>query len=378
MRKHPGWAFQHAKRRPLFIRNLLIILLAGLFAVSKNVGAENKIPKPLTNKEIYVYQGADRDQQLVEKAKKEGRVVIYSTLTVKDSQVLAAAYERKYGIKTIFWRGGSEKIMQRAITEAGAGHHEADVFEMNAPQMGLLYRERILEEFYSPAFKDIPPEAIPKHKHYVADRFVFFVMAYNTRLVKPDEVPNTYADLLQPKWTGRFGIEASDVVWLAAVVKAMGEEQGLKFFRKLAGMKPDMRANHILIAELVAAGEIPLVLTAYNNNVETLKKKGAPIEWKPLPPAFGQASAIGLAKQAPHPHAALLFADFLLSKEGQEILKQLNRVPSSLAVDSPLNKFPYRLIDPAIVLDEWDKWEKLWSEIFLKGQPVKKEGINQG
>jgi iron(III) transport system substrate-binding protein len=127
------------------------------------------------------------------------------------------------------------------------------------------------------------------------------------------------------------------------------------------------------VAELVAAGEIPLVVNAFNNNVETLKQKGAPIEWKMLQPAFGSPSSVGLAKNARHPHAALLFADFILSKQGQQILKELNRVPASLAVDSPLNKFKYQVVDPAI-LDEWDKWEKLWSDLFLKGQAVKKGG----
>ena len=347
--------------------NPAVGFVSALLAVILAIPVLAADPRP-GNKDIYLYQGADRDRQLVEKAKKEGGVVIYSTMTVKDSQVLAAAFEKKYGIKPVFWRAGSEKIVQRALTEGRAGRHEVDVFETNAPQMEILYRERILEEFHSPALKDIPPEAIPKHKHYAADRLVFFVMAYNTHLVKPGEVPNSYEDLLQPKWTGRIGIEATDVVWLAAVVKAMGEEQGLKFFKKLAGMKPSMRTSHILMAELVAAGEIPLVLTAYNNNVETLKQKGAPIEWKPLPPAFGRASAVGLAKNAPHPHAALLFAEFVLSKEGQEIIKTLNRVPASLAVDSPLNKFKYQLIDPVIVLDEWDKWEKIWSDLFLGGK----------
>ncbi|HLQ24491.1 MAG TPA: hypothetical protein VK138_01285, partial [Acidiferrobacterales bacterium] len=185
----------HDKIPGLVMRFAVIVVLGFFVTLTENAHAAEKP----TNKEIYLYQGADRNQQLVEKAKKEGRVVIYSTLTVKDSQVLATAYERKYGIKTIFWRGGSEKIVQRAITEAGAGRHEADVIETNALQMEMLYRERILEEFYSPAFKDIPPAAFPKHKHYVADRFAFFVMAYNTNLVKPEDVPNSYADLLHPK-----------------------------------------------------------------------------------------------------------------------------------------------------------------------------------
>lgn len=325
------------------------------------------------NKDIYLYQGADRDQRLIANAKKEGTVTFYSTMTVKDTQALVEAFEKKYGVKVMSWRGGSEKIVQRALTEARAGRRDVDVIETNGPQMENLYREKLLEEFYSPAFKDIPASAFPKHKQYVADRFAFYVLAYNTKLVKPAEAPNSYADVLDPKWKGKIGIEATDVVWFAAVTKAMGEDKGLAYFRKLAAMKPEMRTSHILMAELVSAGEIPLALTAYNNNVETLKKKGAPIEWKALQPAFGRPSSIGVVKHAPHPHAALLFTDFVLSKEGQEILKNVNRVPASRAVDSPLNKFDYELIDPAITLDEWDKWSKLWSSLFLGGKEVPKE-----
>jgi len=329
----------------------------------------NAAGKP-SNREIYLYQGADRDQQLVEKAKKEAKVVLYSTLTVKDSNALIGAFEAKYGIKVALWRTGQDKIVQRVLAEAHAGRQEVDVLETDGAHMEMLYREKMLEEFYSPAFKDIPPAAFPKHKHYVADRFAFFVMAYNTNLVKPEDVPNSYADLLHPKWIGKLGIEATDVEWFAAVARSMGEEKGLAYFAQLAAMKPDMRSSHILIAELVAAGEIPLVLTALNNNVETLKRKGAPIEWRPLPPAFGQPSAVGLIKHAPHPHAALLFADFLLSKTGQEILEELNRVPSSLAVRSRLNKFNYEIIDPVISLDERAEWEQRWSDLFLKRQAM--------
>jgi iron(III) transport system substrate-binding protein len=152
----------------------------------------------------------------------------------------------------------------------------------------------------------------------------------------------------------------------------MGEEKGLAFFRRLAAMKPQIRNGHILAAQLVASGEIPLFIDAYNNNMETLKKAGAPVDWKPLAPAYGQASAIGVAKQSRRPHAALLFTEFLLSREGQEFFKSVNRVPASLAVDTPLNKFPHEIIDPAIALDEAEKWDKLWSELFLGGKPVER------
>ena len=151
---------------------------------------------------------------------------------------------------------------------------------------------------------------------------------------------------------GYLRIESADVAWFAAVVKSMGEAKGLAFFRKLAAMKPSVRSGHTLMAELIAAGEIPIGVDLHVQGIARLKDKGAPIEWKPLQPAFGQPSSVGVARRAPHPHAALLFADFILSPEGQEIIKSRNRVPASRAVDSPLNKFDYALLDPAIALDE--------------------------
>jgi iron(III) transport system substrate-binding protein len=326
------------------------------------------------NRDLYLYKGADRGSRLVEGAKKEGQVVFYSTMTVQDAKVLGAAFERKYGVKVMHWRGSAEKIVQRALTELRAGRNDADVFETSAHRMEVLYREKLLEDFHTPAFEELSPAAFPRgHRQYVADRFAFFVAGYNTNLVRPGDVPSSYEDLLHAKWNGRLAIEATDVLWFAALVKAMGEERGLAYFRRLAGMKPMIRNGHILAAQLVASGEIPLLVTAYNNNIETLKKSGAPVDWKPLAPTFGQASAIGLARHSRRPHAGLLFTEFVLSREGQEILKGVNRVPASLAVASDLNKFPHEMIDPSLALDDGDKWEKLWSSLFLGGRPVERE-----
>lgn len=325
------------------------------------------------NRELYLYQGADRDKRMLEGARKEGQVVVYTSLNLKDSVPITEAFEKKYGVKVQLWRSSSEKVVQRAVTEARAGRFACDVLETNGPEMEAMHREQLLEVFFSPHFKDLPPAVFPKHRHYVADRFNFFTIAYNTNLVKPDEVPNSYEDLLQPRFVGKVGIEASDVDWFGAVVKAMGEDKGLAFFRKLAAAKPQMRTGHTLMAELVAAGEIPLAATIYNHNAERLVVKGAPIKWKALKPTFGRPNAIGVARRAPHPYAALLFTDFMLSREGQTLIKERNRVPSSRAVDTHLNKFPFEMIDPSITLDEADKWEKLWSEIFLKGQKVQKD-----
>ena len=326
------------------------------------------------NRDIYQYKGADREARLVEGAKKEGTVSVYTSLNTKDSGPITEVFEKKYGIKTLLWRASSEKVLQRAVTETRAGRFLCDVIETNGPEMEAMYREKLLAEFHSPHFKDLPPAAFPPHRHYVATRFNFFTIGYNTNLVKPNEVPNSYQDLLHPRFVGKLGLEAGDTDWFAALVKHMGEEKGLAFFRKLAEAKPQMRTGHTLLAELVSSGEIPLAATIYNHNMERLSQKGAPVQWKALTPTFGRPNAIGVVARATNPHAGMLFTDFLLSREGQMLLKERNRVPSSLVVDSNLNKFPFEMIDPVITLDESEKWDKLWSQFFLGGQKVQKEG----
>jgi iron(III) transport system substrate-binding protein len=357
----------HRAGRRAFSLAALATLASPLIARAQKAGADSP------HRGLFMYQGADRDRRLADEAKKQREVVMYTSLNLKDSVPLAEAFEKKTGIKVQLWRASSEKVLQRAVTEARAGRYSPDIIETNGPEMEAAYREKLLEEFYSPHFKDLPAAAFPRHRHYVADRFNFFTIGYNTNLVKPEEVPNAYEELVHPRWAGRVGIEGSDVDWFGAIVKSMGEEKGLAFFRKLADSKPQIRTGHTLMAELVASGEIPLAATLYNHNVERLIVKGAPVKWKAIQPTFGRPNAIGVAKRAPHPHAAMVFVDFMLSKEGQTILKERNRVPASLSVDTHLNKFPFHMIDPVITLDESEKWEKLWSDMFLKGKKLDKE-----
>ena len=325
------------------------------------------------NREVYLYKGGDREAKLLEGARKEGPVNIYTSLNTRDSGPITEAFEKKYGVKTLLWRSSSEKVLQRAVTEAQAGRFLCDVLETNGPEMEALYREKLLTEFFSPHFKDLPPAAFPRHRNYVADRFNFFVIGYNTKLVKPEEVPNSYLDLIHPRFAGRVGIESGDSDWFAAVMKSMGEEKGMAFFRQLAANKPQMRTGHTLLAELLSSGEVAIAATIYNHNVEKMALRGAPVKWKALTPTFGRPNAIGVAARAANPHAALLFADFMLSPQGQTLIKERSRVPSSLAVETSLNKFPFEMIDPVITLDEADKWEKLWSQLFLQGQKVQKD-----
>src|SRR5437773_3584642 len=296
----------------------------------------------------------------------EREVMLYTSLVPEDLTPLSAAFEKRYGVKLKSWRANSEKVLQRALTEARAGRHEADVVETNGPQLEALYREKALQPLRSAHLKDLMPQALQPHGHWVGTRINMFVQSYNTRLVKKDELPKSYADLTNPRWKGRLGIEAEDEDWFAMVVKELGEEAGLRTFREIARVNGfSVRRGHTLLAGLVASGEIPLAITTYSHGAEKMKQRGAPVEWFAITPAIGRANGIGIARSAPHPHAAALFVDFLLSPEGQAILQKGGYVPANLRVADRAQKLPLKFVDPAVILDEDAKWKKLWAEIVL-------------
>ena len=292
-------------------------------------------------------------------------VVLYTSLAPSESGPLGQAFEKKTGIKVEIWRALSEKVVQRALTEHQAKRHAVDVIETNGPEMEMLAREKLFAEVKSPHLGDIPPNAIPKHRQWIPDRVNFFVVAYNTNKVQRNELPKNYEGFLDARWKGRIGIEATDAEWMATLVKKWGEKQGMDYFRRLADMKPDVRKGHVLLAELIAAGEIPVGLTVYNANAESLKRRGAPIDWVPVQPVVARAQGIGIARNAPNAKAAAAFVDFVLSPEGQELFNSMGRVPVSTKVKTHLNQFDYTLVDSAAVLDEQDKWTKEWDRLFM-------------
>ncbi len=315
---------------------------------------------------IVMSERADREQFLAQGARKEGEVTVYTSLIAEDLASLSAAFEKKYGVKVKGWRAGSEKVLQRALTEARARRHDADVIETNGPELESLYREKILQPFRSPHLKDLMPQAVRPHGQWVGTRINMFVQSYNTQLVKKEDLPRKFSDLTHPRWKGKLGIEAEDEDWFAMAVRGDGEEAGLRTFREIAKVNGfSVRKGHTLLAGLVASGEIPYALTTYSHGAEKMKQKGAPLDWYAIEPAIGRANGVAIVRRPAHPHAAALFADFILSPEGQKILEHGGYVPANLRVDNPAQKLPLRFVDPALVLDEDAKWKKLWSEVVL-------------
>jgi iron(III) transport system substrate-binding protein len=322
---------------------------------------------PAQNESIASYLGADREARLLEGARKEGEVVLYTSLTIEDMAAINGAFEKRYGIKVRMWRASADKVLQRALAEGRAGRIEADVLEANALSLEALHREALLLAVRSPLHGDLIPQALPAHREWVASRLNVLVQVYNTRLVKKSELPRSFAELADARWKGRLAIEAGDEDWFAAVVKELGEREGLALFRAIvAGNGISVRKGHTLLTNLVASGEVPLALTVYNFTAEQLKQKGAPLEWFVLAPAVARANGVGVARRAPHPHAALLYYDFMIGEQAQRILAERQFVPTSRKIDTPLHRLPLKLADPAEMLDQSARWTGLFEEIVLR------------
>ena len=345
------------------MRSCLALLLLGIsFGIAAPGFAQ---PKPdQTVAGIALLQGENRLQALIEGAKKEGELNVY--LVYPGVVMITDAFTKKYGIKVKNWRSSSENVLQRVVSEARGGRFEVDITENNAPEMEALHREKLLQQVRSPYLNDLMPQAIPAHKEWVGTSIDMFVQAYNTEKIKKEELPKTYQDLLDPKWKDRLGIEEGDQHWFAYVLQELGQEKGIKLFKDIvAANGMSVRKGHSLLGQMVASGEVPLALTLYSWGPDQLKQKGAPVDRFNISQPIAQFRGLGLLKKVPHPHAAVLFYDFMLT-DGQEILSKQHAIATSNKFDAAQKKVPMKFIDPAVFLDNNEKWLQTFDKVFVK------------
>jgi iron(III) transport system substrate-binding protein len=316
----------------------------------------------LVQAQVAMYEGADRAQRLVDGARREGALTVYTSMAEKDSARIVAAFEKQYGIKVNVWRSGKHKVLQRVVTEAKAGRHEADFVLNPSPEMEALHREKLLQPVRSPMQKELIPAALPAHAEWTGMRVYVFAQSYNTQKVSRDELPRSFQDLLDPRWKGRLGIESKQSEWFSALVQAMGEEKGLRYFRDLiATNNVSLRNGNSLLNNMVISGEVPLAMNVYSYLPEQAKANGAPIDYITLSPVIAYTDGIGITRHAPHPHAATLFYDFMLS-EGQKIVSEHKAVTTNRRDEAALARLKPVYIDPARVLDTYDKWATLYDD----------------
>ena len=276
-------------------------------------------------------QAIGQSIDVLDGAKKEGRLVYYTGMELDQSTVFAQEFAKKYPfIKPELFRASGEKVLTKYLTEARAKTYKADVFQTSVIQVSQLKGEGLLQKYVSSEDKVYPQGFKDREGYWYAFYLLPYVISYNTNIVPPSEAPKSYEDLLNPKWKGKIGLEAEQYQWFFHLLKIMGKEKGLDFMRKLAQQDLHMRNGHSLLQQLVIAGEIPISVVLYANQVEHEKRTtGAPIEWVRFKgPTITAFNAISIPARAPHPNAAKLFLDFSISKEGQEILKRFNRIPA--------------------------------------------------
>ena len=274
--------------------------------------------------------------EVIAQAKKEGRVTWYTTVSIPESKQLIDIFEKQYPfIKVDLLRSGSGALVNRVLSEYGARNYAADVLQGTSTRGGftLLKSKNVLGRYESPEYKFLPPELKDKAGYWGSNFQNTFVLAYNTRNVKPADVPRTYDDLLKPIWKGRQIInDTENFEWFDGLMKYWGHEKGLAYFRRLAQQDQIFQRGARGRIQLVAAGEAPLTI-GYGPHAQSFVNQGAPIEWVPLEPVVVIINTVSLTSRPAHPAAAKLFVDFLFSKPAQLKLRELNRITSRSDVE---------------------------------------------
>jgi iron(III) transport system substrate-binding protein len=344
---------------------LSFILL--ILAISSSFGW-GQAKKPRTLDELAAYTGADRGQILLEGAKAEGKIVWYTSLSGVYRE-LVDAFKRKYpDISIEVYRGGSTDLGPRLLNEAQAGRHVADALE-STPGLLMLLRERgLLKPYTSPELGRYPDAAKTKADgsriYWVTDREAYLGFGYNTRLIAPAEVPKSFQDLLRPELKGKLAVttESSTSRVIGPMVKYKGEE----FVKRLRAQEIRLfKASSAGFLDLIAAGEIGGSFVVFQNQVTVKKEKRAPVDWVPLDVVPTNAGGSAVVANAPHPHAALLFTDFIIGAEGQKLMEQF-RYGVAWKEYPFKREYPERGMNSAEYETAEDKWLQLTRAITKK------------
>jgi iron(III) transport system substrate-binding protein len=293
-------------------------------------------------------------------------ITFYTSLHEQNLPVIVAAFEKKHRVKVNSWRASADKVLQRTLTEARAGRYDVDAVFVGSGELEALHREKLLARIESPNYQKLAAEALPAHHEWAPAYLTVWVQEYNTNAIRKQALPKSWDDLRAPHWKGKLGIEAGNDDWFGKMLTVMGESKGLELFRAIvAANGVSVRKGHSLLGNLVVSGEVPLALTMHTNIAESAKKAGAPVDWIALEPVVARANGIGVLAKAPHARAARLFYEYLISEEGQQLLAERDYIPASHTTASPLKGVKLHIIDPALALDQSEKWAKLFADTFI-------------
>lgn len=317
-----------------------------------------------------------RKVKIAEEAKREGKVIWYTTTSNSQNQKVVDRFNEKYpGVEIQWVRGKSHTLFNRIMAEAGAGKHLVDVSNAGSSVTLMLSKnglfipvETPLRDAYDPQFKD-------REGYWVSLYVLLAPFAYNTELVKKEDAPRSFASLLDPRWKGKMGLDSRPNRFIPALLQEWGKKRTSDYLKKLAAQEPALVRGHTAAAQLLAAGQFHILIEPFAYSTLRLKHQGAPVDvaWQKefVPGSF--SAAIALLKKAPHPHAALLFYEYLLSEDGQRVLADFGRTTTRRGLKPMFPELKdinqrarLALIKPENAEDNIRLVAKFMKELFLK------------
>jgi ABC-type Fe3+ transport system substrate-binding protein len=292
-------------------------------------------------------QAQERPQlaKVIEGAKREGQLSLYGAFTgslqaAPEGRRFLDRFHEKYPfIELKFTNLSGIRLMPRIANEYRAGQYLVDVFATSAAYVYPMVKAGLMGKYHSPEREGIPNGFKDADGYWTSWFLPVYSVAYNTKLVAAQDAPRNYADMLDPRWRGQKVqlLESNMLRWVVGETERIGKEKTLAFLNRLAGQKPLFKSGGgaTLEAQLLAAGEFPVMFTATLHSIIELKEQGAPVDWVRMKePLLAVPSLIGIAPRPPHPNAAKLYIDYVLSEEGQRLLSPAVRIPARKGVET--------------------------------------------
>jgi len=305
----------------------------------------------------------------LEPARKEGEVVLYTTMVVSDFQVFQKALAKKYPfLKINHVRLGASTLVARAVAEFRAGKRLTDVYGVTPDSMNYMREQGILAQYSSPEAKFIHKGFMDPKGFWSGINTDVLVTGVNTGQLNLKRAPRSYVDYLKPEFKDKMAFHIGTNNPLIGMAELQGEDKALTYMRSFAKQGLIQHNGYTKISQLLAAGEFPLVAFMQVTKLEKIRERGGPVDWLPLDPSFATVSSVAVSKNAPHPTLARLLVDFYLSEDGQRALREIDKIPLRRGVE-PDSKRVGELIDqaPHVIKYEGDagKYIKQFNEIFL-------------
>jgi iron(III) transport system substrate-binding protein len=317
------------------------------------------------------------DQALIDAAVKEGKVVWYSTLIMDTIlKPLMDAFQAKYPqIKVEGTRMDNPTVFLRLINEGRAGASQADVFDVSS-SIDAVKKAGLVDQYNPPAAAKFAPEYRDPDGYWTVTHIVILGTSINTNLVKGDDIPKSWADLLDPKWKGKMAWPAATTngggPFIANILATMGEDAGMEYLRKLSKQDVvNVAESPIALLDHLSAGEYAIQLMAPTHLSQIVIKKGAPVARIDLEPMLMVPYHISKVKEGPHPNAAKLLIDFLLSDEGQEVYQKAGYIPvnPNIKPNPPelrpdMGHFKVNVYSPEPVETNFNRWVEIYNQLF--------------